>query len=371
MEQPDEHETSPGQRRCGTDRDLLIERARELRRAGLSTQQIAERLGIPHNGSLARWLTGVAPPPWTARPNAKDGLRERARQLRREGRTYDEIAAALSVSKSSCSLWLRDLPRPQRQVDSARRRPRREPRPAPPGSQPAAFEAGLREVLDGRRDLRRAPADDARAARWLQSRGWSEAEISEGLGASPGSVRRWCAAQEASGADEESCDRREATRRRREVRRVLDKLDAVRAMGEVGTRDLVVAAVTAYWCEGAKDKPYERREFVTFVNSDERLIRLWWRFLDIVAVPESDRRLRIQIHESADVEEATRFWSEVTGVPVAAFQRPTLKRHTPRTNRRNTGVLYRGCLVVTVGQSARLYRLIDGAFTAVTADLLA
>lgn len=43
---------------------------------------------------------------------AKVELRERARELRRAGRTYDEIVAELGVSKSSVSLWVRDLPVP-------------------------------------------------------------------------------------------------------------------------------------------------------------------------------------------------------------------------------------------------------------------
>jgi transcriptional regulator with XRE-family HTH domain len=41
-------------------------------------------------------------------------MRERARALRRAGRTYDEIVAELGVSKSSVSLWVRDLPKPGR-----------------------------------------------------------------------------------------------------------------------------------------------------------------------------------------------------------------------------------------------------------------
>ena len=45
--------------------------------------------------------------------------RERARQLRRAGRTMPEIAAALGVSRSSVSLWTRDIAAPVR----GRRRP--------------------------------------------------------------------------------------------------------------------------------------------------------------------------------------------------------------------------------------------------------
>ncbi|MER5969313.1 hypothetical protein ABT112_06155 [Streptomyces sp. NPDC002055] len=51
---------------------------------------------------------------------AKTELRERARELRRAGETYDAIAARLGVSKSSVSLWVRDLPKPDRRADHAR-----------------------------------------------------------------------------------------------------------------------------------------------------------------------------------------------------------------------------------------------------------
>ncbi|RKN37353.1 hypothetical protein [Streptomyces hoynatensis] len=85
-----------------------------LRRAGLSRRQIAERLGIPPDHTLTTLLAGEPPPAWTRRPNAKDDLKAKARELRRAGRTYDEIVAALGVAKSSVSLWVRDLPKPVR-----------------------------------------------------------------------------------------------------------------------------------------------------------------------------------------------------------------------------------------------------------------
>ena len=49
------------------------------------------------------------PPPGQGRP-----ARARARELREQGLDYEEIAAALGVSKSSVSLWVRDMPRPER-----------------------------------------------------------------------------------------------------------------------------------------------------------------------------------------------------------------------------------------------------------------
>lgn len=46
---------------------------------------------------------------------AKIEQRDRARALRLQGRTYDEIVGELGVSKSSVSLWVRDLPKPREQ----------------------------------------------------------------------------------------------------------------------------------------------------------------------------------------------------------------------------------------------------------------
>ena len=51
------------------------------------------------------------------------------------------------------------------------------------------------------------------------------------------------------------------------------------------------------------------------------------------------------------------------------FRRPTLKRHNPKTIRKNTGDDYHGCLVIKVRRSASLYRQIDGwASAAMAAD---
>lgn len=90
----------------------LQERAIQLRREGKSRRQIKESLGLTSNRTLDDALKGEPPPEWTRRPNAKDELRERARELRAQGLDYEEIAAALGVAKSSVSLWVRDLPTP-------------------------------------------------------------------------------------------------------------------------------------------------------------------------------------------------------------------------------------------------------------------
>ncbi|MFD9633340.1 hypothetical protein [Streptomyces violascens] len=111
--------TTPGKY---ADFEGLREQAIALRREGLSLRQIRDRLHVDNNDLLHRLVKGEPPPEWTKRPNAKDDLRARARELRMEGMTYDQIQVELGCSKSSISLWVRDLPRPEPRYTEEERR---------------------------------------------------------------------------------------------------------------------------------------------------------------------------------------------------------------------------------------------------------
>ncbi|MFD7085419.1 hypothetical protein [Streptomyces sp. NPDC059918] len=103
-----------GLRTGATTFEALREQAVALRREGLSRRQIRDRLHVHNNDVLNRLLDGEPAPEWTKRPNAKDDLRDRARELRLQGLTYDQIRVEPGCSKSSISLWVRDLPKPER-----------------------------------------------------------------------------------------------------------------------------------------------------------------------------------------------------------------------------------------------------------------
>jgi len=94
--------------------DSRQEQAIALRRAGKSRREIKEILGFTGNATMDRLLAGEPPPEWTRRPRAKDDLHAKARRLREQGYDYNRIAAELGISKSSVSLWVRDMPRPER-----------------------------------------------------------------------------------------------------------------------------------------------------------------------------------------------------------------------------------------------------------------
>jgi transposase len=268
----------------------LVERARNLRRAGLSVEQIATRLELRSRSMVHRWVRDLPTPQWTLRPTAKDHLRARAREMRLAGASYNEIKAELHVSSSSVSLWVRDLP-------------------APPG---------LRE--------RAAHAHRMNGARWNRER-----------------------------------DRREAER-------VQVKQAAADVVGALSDRELMLVGAALYWAEGAKDKPWARREKIALINSDASVLQLFLRWLDLMGVAEERRGYRLSIHETADLDVAHGYWSEVLGVSRDRFARPTLKHHQPKTIRHNTGGDYHGCLVVSVRQSRVLYQTVDGLWRGMVAS---
>ncbi|MGC4976781.1 terminase gpP N-terminus-related DNA-binding protein [Streptomyces sp. DT199] len=270
------------------DLEGLREKAVALRRQGLSLRQIRDELKIYNNDILNQLVKGEPPPAWTKRPRAKDDLRERARELRLQGWTYDQIEAELGCSRSSVSLWVRDLPKP-------------EPRYTPE-EQRALMQAGLARLRATQDEERRRTRENAR--------------------------------QEA---------------------------------GTLTDRELFLTGVALYWAEGSKSKSYDRRERAIFVNSDPGVIRVYLAWLDLLGVSRERLRFRVLIHESADVDAAHRHWAGIAGVEASTFAKPTLKKHNPKTVRKNTGDDYHGCLVVTVARSAELYNRIEGWWSGIVA----
>ncbi|MEV8526755.1 hypothetical protein AB0451_21710 [Streptomyces sp. NPDC052000] len=263
------------------DFEGLREQAIALRREGLSRRQIRDRLFIDNNDLLNRLLNGEPAPEWTKRPNAKDDLRNRARELRAQGMTYDQIQVELGCSKSSISLWVRDLPKP---------------------------------------DRIRTPEEASAIAK----RGW------------------------------------EVRLQHREEQRQMTRQEAAADVGTMTDRELFLLGVGLYWAEGTRDKPHTRRERVTFVNSDPNMITVYLHWLHLVGVEAHHLKFRLMIHESADIQGAEQYWADLVQADVALFGKTTLKRHNPKTVRKNVGETYRGCLVIDVQQSADLYRRIEG-----------
>ncbi|MGO8958475.1 MAG: helix-turn-helix domain-containing protein [Streptosporangiaceae bacterium] len=213
--------------------------------------------------------------------------------------------------------------------------------------------------------------DELRArARDLRASGHTYDEIASELGVSKGSVSLWVRDQPRTGRLSYAEFRKrnadgvaaywDAQRELRAARRQVVCDEAAAQIGTLTDREILIAGSVAYWCEGSKSKSYCPRDRVVFINSDPGLILLFLRFLAAVGVAPDRLICQVHIHESADVEAAQRFWRDVTGVPADQFRRPLLKRHNPKTVRKNTGEQYRGCLRIEVRRGAYIYRQIEG-----------
>ncbi len=135
--------------------------------------------------------------------------------------------------------------------------------------------------------------------------------------------------------------------------------------------ELFVAGIAAYWCEGAKTKPWRTDARVQFINSDPGLITLFARWLELVGVEEEQVSYRVAIHRGYDERDARAFWSSVVGVPAERFMRTTFKKRNPYSPRKHYAEDYHGCLVIAVRRSTELYRQIAGWWAGIAAAAVA
>jgi len=264
-----------------TETQRLIARARLLRREGKTYDEIRAVLGPIDDDHFRVWLAGIPRPAATRRTHRKDDLRRECRRLRAQGLSYTEISALTGAPQGSISPWVRGVRGPsQERLDDLRL-------------------AGLRK-----------------AARIKAQGGQRRRNMQKGLAA---------------------C-----------------------SVGPLSDQELFLLGVGLYWAEGSKSKSYDLRERATFINSDPDVIDVYMAWLALLGVTAAQCGFRVSIHETADVEAAEQFWAARVGVPVERFVRSTLKKAKPLTNRLNTNEEYRGCLVVSVYKSAVLYRSIEG-----------
>jgi transcriptional regulator with XRE-family HTH domain len=266
-----------------------------------------------------------------------DGLAEQARRLRREeGLSGRQIQERLGAPKQRVQDWLRGVPPP---------------------------------------DWTRRPnaKDELRAkAIALRERSWSVNDIALELDVARSTAWRWVQHLPLDRDSERARRKRDhaklmtdaqwAVRRKlRDERRDALRDDAASSVGVLSASELIRMGALMYWCEGRKAKPWRRDgEYLVFTNSDPALIWLYLCFLAALDVVPERIKFRVAIHESADVDAVVQWWADFVGVSASTFLRSTLKRHSPTTNRRNTGDGYRGCLVVSVARSRELYWMIEG-----------
>lgn len=118
-----------------------------------------------------------------------------------------------------------------------------------------------------------------------------------------------------------------------------------------------VMGISLYWAEGVKEKPWNPSQCFSFANSDERLILLMRKWLNIFyGTNESQLIYRLHIHESANIDIAAKEWAKILDVEPSQLK-VTLKKH--KKSSRRVSPKYKGLIIMNVRKSTWLNRRIE------------
>jgi hypothetical protein len=170
-------------------------------------------------------------------------------------------------------------------------------------------------------------------AQALRKEGLTLREIAETLNVSKHTVGSWCKNIELSASAMKELERRigDGRMKGRLIGAALNKSNrekrvqgaekwAEEELGQMSTRDILVAGIGLYWGEGAKART------LNFTNSDPKLlvfIKSW--FQEALGVKQEDFLVRVCINESHRdrYEEVQRFWVRTLQLPASQFYKPT------------------------------------------------
>jgi hypothetical protein len=202
-------------------------------------------------------------------------LKEKVKNLRSQGLSYNEILKEVKASKSSVSLWCRDVP--------------------------------LTKAQKKRLHEKRPQAKNGIAA--IQRYFW----------------KKRCAAFD---------EGRVLTRR-------------------FYNDPIFIGGLMLYWAEGSK-----AGGGAEIANSDNRLIRFMVHWFDVFfGRPPESLRIHMHLHSGQNEEDMKKYWSKITGVPLANFQKSFIK---PEGSGYRKNVLYNGTIKLRVrgGSTYALYTIL-------------
>lgn len=190
-------------------------------------------------------------------------------------------------------------------------------------------------------------------ARELRAEGMTLDKIATALGVSKSSVSLWVHGVEFEPRPRAHGPRRTGARRRgpnvlqqrkqEEIERL--RIEGIERIGQLSEREFLVAGVALYAGEGAKTDGS-----VAFANSNPLLVMFFCAWLRrFFEVDEKRLRVWLYLHKGLDLDEASSFWSEVTGIPRAQFGKPY--RAVPDPSIR-TAKHVQGCATVRYSCSA-------------------
>lgn len=91
-------------------------------------------------------------------------------------------------------------------------------------------------------------------------------------------------------------------------------------VGPLSKRELLLIGAALYWGEGTKKYKNIRSAYLSFSNSDPRMVSVFMRFIrEVLQVPEERIRGGIHLYPGTDVQKTREHWAQVTGLPPERF----------------------------------------------------
>lgn len=129
--------------------------------------------------------------------------------------------------------------------------------------------------------------------------------------------------------------------------------EAKSEINKLNSNEIFLSGIALYWAEGFKNLSEGR---VGFCNSDPRMITfmMFW-FRNILKIPDSDFTLRAEfnITHSQRQKEIEYYWSKITGIPLAQFNKPYFQKSMLLRNYPNKHTYY-GVLRIRIRKSTHL-----------------
>lgn len=139
-------------------------------------------------------------------------------------------------------------------------------------------------------------------------------------------------------------------------------------IADLSKRELLLIGIALYWAEGSKQKDHSPSVGIDFANSDPHMVKLFMRWLRTIGqVPDPEIFLTIHLHENHlhRYEAVKKYWLEVAQLTPKAVTSPIIKKHKPKTKRKNIDNEYQGLVSIYVRKSTTLNRQISGWISAI------
>lgn len=169
----------------------------------------------------------------------------------------------------------------------------------------------------------------------LRHRGFSYNEIRKHVSVGHGTISRWCHTiklteeQRARLIEKQRCTSliqsriKQAIESKEEARRW-----AAHHIPQLSDNKqlLLISGILLYWAEGTKlSNSKTGHKGVQFTNTDPRMIKIMMKFFrEILRVPERKLKVIVRIGSAGNVEQAQKYWSQITSLPLENFRRAEL-----------------------------------------------